>query len=145
MKSPTHYLLACIFLFGCFHSFAQNELSGEEPPYYIKSIFFGGGSYYVDEEQHQELKDFLDQFSPIEEYEIFIQSHTDNIGSVDYNSWLSNRRGEMTKYLITNHGIPPEILTNEDFGEYTPDFDNNTWRGRQANRRVDVIIRRIVF
>ncbi|MEM0993056.1 MAG: OmpA family protein [Bacteroidota bacterium] len=123
----------------------QGQSGTEEPPYYIKSIFFGGGSYYIDEQQVKELQEFLDQFDPIEEYEIFIQSHTDNIGSVEYNSWLSNRRGEMTKFHIVDHGIPQELLTNEDFGEYAPDFDNQTWKGRQANRRVDVIIRRIVL
>lgn len=131
------------FLFSATFVFAQSQT--EEPPYYIKSIFFGGGSYYIDDQQVKELQDFLDQFDPIEEYEIFIQSHTDNIGSVEYNNWLSNRRGEMTKFHIVDHGIPQELLTNEDFGEYAPDFDNTDWKGRQANRRVDVIIRRIVL
>jgi len=143
MKSPILPLTIVLLLFSYTSLFAQKDL--EEPAYHIKSIFFGGGSYHIDDQQLQELQDFLDQFEPIGEYEILIQSHTDNIGSAEYNNWLSNRRGEMTKYLILEHGIPSEILIIEDFGEYTPDFDNDTWKGRQANRRVDVIIRRIVF
>lgn len=145
MKSPILHLTIVLLLSSTTTLFAQNESETQEPAYYIKSIFFGGGSYHIDEGQVNELQEFLDQFEPIEEYEILIQSHTDNIGSVDYNNWLSNRRGEMTKYHIVEHGIPFELLSNEDFGEYTPDFDNDTWKGRQANRRVDVIIRRIVF
>ena len=117
----------------------------EEPPYYIKSIYFGGGSYYIDEEQLQELQLFIDQFTPIEQYEIAIQSHTDNIGSLEYNQWLANMRGGAVKQEIINHGVPPELLMNQDFGEQAPVFDNATWDGKLRNRRVDVIIRRIVF
>lgn len=122
--------------------YAQTNI---EPNLHIKSIFFGGGSYYIDEEQAQELKNFLDQFEPIHEYEIFIQSHTDNIGSMDYNLWLSNQRGDMTKHHIIQHGVPYELLSNQDFGEVAPEFKNETLNGRRANRRVDVIVRRIVF
>ncbi|MEL6718456.1 MAG: OmpA family protein [Bacteroidota bacterium] len=143
MKSPiVHLIIVCLF---CSVSTLTAQSETQEPAYYIKSIFFGGGSYQIDEGQVEELQEFLDQFDPIDEYEILIQSHTDNIGSVEYNNWLSSRRGEMTKFYIIDHGIPVELLSNEDFGEYTPDFDNDTWKGRQANRRVDVIIRRIVF
>ena len=126
-------------------SFSYAQESELAPNFHIKSIFFGGGSYFIDEGQSIELRDFLEQFHTIEEYEIFIQSHTDNIGSMDYNLWLSNRRGEMTRFHILEHGIPPHILTNQDFGEVKPQFENEDFHGRSANRRVDVIIRRIVF
>jgi OOP family OmpA-OmpF porin len=132
-----------LLLFFSFHIYAQND--DLAPNFHIKSIFFGGGSYYIDDGQSLELRDFLEQFHPIEEHEIFIQSHTDNIGSMEYNLWLSNRRGEMTRLHILEHGIPPHILTNQDFGEVKPQFENDDFNGRSANRRVDVIIRRIVF
>lgn len=135
--------LICIIVFSaCATSiFAQDE----EPAYRVKSIFFGGGSYYIDEQQIEELQEFLDQFTPIEEYEFFIQSHTDNIGGAEYNNWLSNMRGRSVKFEIIDHGIPELLLSNQDFGEYSPNFDNDTWQGRIRNRRVDVIVRRIVF
>ncbi len=116
-----------------------------EPAYRTKSIFFGGGSYYIDNEQIQELSDFLHQFVPIEEYEFFIQSHTDNIGSMEYNNWLSGMRGSAVHREMVGWGVPSEFISNQDFGELAPDFDNNTWEGRIRNRRVDVIVRRIVF
>lgn len=116
-----------------------------EPNYRTKSIFFGGGSYYIDSQQIQELSDFLHQFTPIEEYEFFIQSHTDNIGSMEYNNWLSSMRGRAVHMEMVHWGVPSEFISNQDFGELAPDFDNNTWDGRIRNRRVDVIVRRIVF
>jgi len=122
--------------------FAQEE---DEPEYHIKSIFFGGGSYYIDEVQAQELFDWLDSFENFHEYEISIQSHTDNIGSMEYNKWLSQMRGQSTLQLLNQKGIPPEMISNEDFGENSPVYDNATWEGKLRNRRVDVILRRIVM
>jgi len=121
---------------------AQEE---DEPAYHIKSIFFGGGSYYIDETQAQELFDWLDSFENINEYEISIQSHTDNIGSMEYNKWLSRMRGQSTLQLLHQKGIPPEVISNEDFGENSPVYDNATWEGKLRNRRVDVILKRILM
>lgn len=137
------FLLALFIFMGS--SLIAQDLETEEPAYYIKSIYFGGGSYYIDQEQIDDLYEFLLQFDPVEQYEFYIQSHTDNIGSVEYNNWLSNMRGQSVKFEIINDGVPPELLRNEDFGEYAPSFDNDTWEGKLRNRRVDVIVRRIVM
>jgi len=135
-------LLALLLIVPFAQVLAQEE---EEPEYHIKSIFFGGGSYYIDEQQAQELFDWLDSFENIHEYEISIQSHTDNIGSMEYNKWLSQMRGRSTLQLLNQKGIPPEMISNEDFGENSPVYDNATWEGKLRNRRVDVILRRIVM
>ena len=51
-----------------------------------KSIFFGGGSYYVDDVQRDELQDFIQSVDRIQNYEVIIFSHTDNIGGKEYNA-----------------------------------------------------------
>lgn len=106
----------------------------------VKSIFFGGGSYYVDDEQKQELLDWIDEEPNLQEYDIIIHSHTDNIGSVQYNQWLSRNRSESVFQILLNHEIPPDWMYIKDFGEINPDFDNNYLDGRLKNRRVDVIL-----
>ena len=77
-----------IWLFGLLLpiSMAAQEV---DTSMHIKSIYFGGGSYYIDKQQIEELYDWLDGFEYIEQYEVIIQSHTDNIGSVVYNKRLS--------------------------------------------------------
>lgn len=126
--------------------YALPAVSQEEgPAYYIKSIFFGGGSSYIDEKQVQELYDFIDEIPGIENMEILIQSHTDNIGSLEYNQWLSQMRSESAFQKLLDKGIQPEMMLIEDFGEQNPYFDNQTWEGKQRNRRVDVIIRPLVL
>ena len=138
MRTP---LLALICLCGLpFSAWSQLDLN---EPYHIKSIFFGGGSYYIDGGQAQELFDFLDQIPDIEQYEIIIQSHTDNIGSLESNQRLSRMRSEAAYRLLLKKPIAAESMVIMDFGETSPVYDNRTWEGKLANRRVDVIIRKI--
>ena len=120
---------------------AQTEL--EEQNIHIKSIFFGGGSYFVDEEQKQELWQWLDEFEEIERYEIIIQGHTDDIGSLEYNQVLSEYRTRSVFDLLQQHAIPEEIIQIKSFGEKDPIYDNNSWLGKLKNRRADVIIKPI--
>lgn len=106
----------------------------------IKSIYFGGGSYYIDELQTQELIQFLDSIPGIEQYEITIHSHTDNIGGARYNEWLSQQRSNMTIRELLNYNISKEMIEIKDFGQFNPVYDNSTMLGRLKNRRVDIIL-----
>jgi outer membrane protein OmpA-like peptidoglycan-associated protein len=110
------------------------------PQFEKKSIFFGGGNWHVDPGQKQDLLEWIDSKENLHEYEIVIQSHTDNIGSVEYNEWLSRMRSESVYEILLHHEIPAEWLFIRDFGESNPTFDNNTLQGRLHNRRVDVIL-----
>ena len=105
----------------------------------VKSIFFGGGSYYIDEDQAKDLIDFLDG-ELLENYEIHIHSHTDNVGSIEFNKRLSQMRSWATKQLLISKNLPKEKIFIKDHGLENPDFDNETWRGRAQNRRVDVVL-----
>ena len=109
-------------------------------PYLIKSIYFGGGSWYVDPDQQLELYEWIDGVPNLHEFQIVIQSHTDNIGSLEYNKWLSQQRSESVYQLLLNHAIPADWLEIRDYGESSPVFDNDTYQGRLKNRRVDVIL-----
>jgi len=134
-------LLPFLFLLAASYTlFAQ----AEEPPYYIHSIYFGGGSYYIDPTQVQELNDWLDAIPNIENCEISVHGHTDDIGGKEYNQWLSEMRTESALQLLLLKDIPRETISIEDFGELNPIYDNSTWEGKLKNRRVDIIIRPVV-
>jgi len=111
----------------------------------MKSIFFGGGSDYIDNGQRLELKEFIEDLPNIFQYTISIHSHTDNIGSMDYNNWLSQMRSESVIYELVLQNVPAENIFIKDFGEYNPVFDNETYKGRILNRRVDIIFEPLVF
>ena len=128
--------LFAISLLACISIHAQGSMSEFE----TKSIFFGGGNWYVDPQQNQELLDWIDAVPNLHEFEIVIHSHTDNIGSKEYNQWLSQMRSESVFKILEGHDIPAEWLFIRDFGEDNPQYNNDTYAGRLNNRRVDVIL-----
>lgn len=111
----------------------------QQSPELIKSIYFGGGSYYIDAEQVAEIREFVQAIPNPERYQISISSHTDNIGGLEYNQWLSGQRSESVIQQLENNQVPRDKVLKQDNGQLNPYFDNNTHRGRQANRRVDII------
>lgn len=111
-----------------------------------KSIYFDGGSWYIDDIQSAELTHWIDSIpNLLDKYEIQLISHTDPIGGKEYNEWLSEMRsGAVYKLLIEQH-IPETKISIKDWGLDNPVYENDSWRGRIMNRRVDVIIHPIVF
>jgi OOP family OmpA-OmpF porin len=68
---------------------------------------------------------------------IEIGSHTDDVGSNEYNQKLSQQRAEsVVNYLVMN-GIPKEKMLARGYGESKPIAPNTTPEGRQKNRRTE--------
>jgi outer membrane protein OmpA-like peptidoglycan-associated protein len=109
------------------------------------SVFFGGGSWEIDEEQTAELEILIQSIDKIEEYQISIYSHTDNIGGRAFNEWLSKMRSESVIFELEQLGIRSDFIQRKDFGMSNPWFDNKMWEGKVLNRRVDVVISPIIF
>ena len=132
--------LVCICLIGVSDVFSQDpQLGDSEKPYLIKSIFFGGGSYYIDEEQQESVYEFLNSVL-LENYEIHIHSHTDNVGSRRFNEWLSMMRSGASYEMLEEGGYLMDNIFIKDHGFDNPEFDNATWQGRAQNRRVDIVL-----
>jgi outer membrane protein OmpA-like peptidoglycan-associated protein len=69
---------------------------------------------------------------------VVTEGYTDSVGSAEYNQDLSVRRAEAVYRYLVNHGISPERLTVEGFGETRPIASNETEDGRAQNRRVEL-------
>lgn len=111
-----------------------------------KSIYFDGGSWYIDDFQAAELTNWIDSIpNLLDKYEIQLISHTDPIGGKEYNEWLSEMRSSAVFKLLLDQNIPEKKISIKDWGLDNPVYENDSWRGRIMNRRVDVIIHPIVF
>jgi outer membrane protein OmpA-like peptidoglycan-associated protein len=71
---------------------------------------------------------------------IRVEGHTDAQGSDDYNQQLSERRAMSVRDYLVTHGVAPERLVAEGFGELYPIAPNRTPEGRERNRRVEFIV-----
>jgi len=67
-----------------------------------------------------------------------IEGHTDSQGGDDYNMNLSKERAASVREFLITKGIPANRLTSEGYGESSPISSNNTSKGRQENRRVEI-------
>lgn len=75
-----------------------------------------------------------------------IEGHTDSIGSAEYNQRLSEQRADSVKTWLVTHKFLPQSTPTRGYGKTrpiapntNPDGSDNP-RGRQKNRRVEVVI-----
>jgi outer membrane protein OmpA-like peptidoglycan-associated protein len=69
-----------------------------------------------------------------------VEGHTDSVGPADFNQSLSERRAGAVADWLAGHGVDPGTLTKVGYGSTRPVADNATPEGRQANRRVEVVV-----
>jgi chemotaxis protein MotB len=74
-----------------------------------------------------------------------IEGHTDNV-PIHTSQFASNwelstaRSTSLVKALIEQYGVPSDRLSAAGYAEFHPAASNATAKGRQLNRRVDVVI-----
>lgn len=91
------------------------------------------------------FKKKLDSFALQIEYlnpkKIQYLGHTDNMGSIEYNQKLSKKRATAVQNYLNQYDFfkntSSEVIGK---GELTPRTDNKTFKGRQLNRRVEIVI-----
>jgi outer membrane protein OmpA-like peptidoglycan-associated protein len=69
-----------------------------------------------------------------------VEGHTDSVGGSDYNQRLSEQRAEAVREYLTRQGMPLSSVTAKGFGKTQPVASNDTAKGRQQNRRVEIVI-----
>ena len=70
-----------------------------------------------------------------------VEGHTDSVGSDELNNRLSQARAESVSTYLTSAGVKPDrIRAVRGLGKTKPIAPNETAAGRQANRRVEVVI-----
>ena len=69
--------------------------------------------------------------------QVLIEGHTCSIGTSQYNLGLSERRANAVREALIQRGVSGKRLTTVGYGETRPMADNNTWKGRRMNRRVE--------
>jgi outer membrane protein OmpA-like peptidoglycan-associated protein len=71
---------------------------------------------------------------------IEVGGYTDNVGGDEMNQKLSeNRAGSVRDYLVAE-GVATNTVTSKGFGNTLPVASNENSTGRQANRRVELVV-----
>jgi outer membrane protein OmpA-like peptidoglycan-associated protein len=73
-------------------------------------------------------------------YRLFIDGHTDDVGSTEYNQQLSERRAESVGSYLVSAGVDPDVIEARGFGKSSPRAGGQTPDARRENRRVEIVL-----
>lgn len=107
----------------------------------LTDLSFETGSAQLAEGRYASLEDLAAYLRANPDRTVALVGHTDSVGSLEANIALSRRRAaSVLERLVSEHGIPRRQLEAEGMGYLAPIASNLTEEGREANRRVEVII-----
>jgi len=87
------------------------------------------------------VKLIIEQLKRSPNIRVDIYTHTDDIGSEQYNLALSIKRAEALKALLVSNGVNPANIKTIGMGEQNPMADNSTLGGKAINRRAELVFR----
>lgn len=88
----------------------------------------------------EELTKLAEILVKYEDTDLIVEGHTDADGTETYNQTLSEQRANSVKGYLVGHSVAGARMTTVGHGEMQPIASNETPEGKQANRRVHVII-----
>jgi len=103
----------------------------------LRNIFFDFNKATIRPESANELARLIKLLKDNPRLKIELLSHTDNVGSDDYNLKLSESRSKSVVDYMIAHGISTARLMPKGYGETQPMDSNDTEEGRQNNRRTE--------
>jgi outer membrane protein OmpA-like peptidoglycan-associated protein len=120
---------------------AQVERVGEGIQVTFESgILFDFDSDRLRPEARSNLQTLANSLHQYPGTELLIVGHTDNVGRVDYNQGLSERRARAAANHLSSIGVPRNRLNATGRGMSEPIAANDSDWGRQQNRRVEIAI-----
>jgi peptidoglycan-associated lipoprotein len=109
----------------------------------LKNIYFDFDMFNIRSDAAKELDKLVQLLSDNPSIKIELSSHTDSVGTYDYNLELSQKRAESSVGYLIEHGISPDRLKAKGYGETkpiarntNPDGTDNP-KGRDRNRRTE--------
>jgi len=118
----------------------EEEERGLKITFSVK-VLFGIGKAILREDAYSAIEQAIGMLKAYPLNKVSIEGHTDSVGKAEHNQKLSEMRGRAVyDYIVERGGIDPGRLSVKGWGEEKPIASNKTARGRDVNRRVEIII-----
>ena len=109
----------------------------------LQGIYFDTGSDRIRPESSGTLSEIAEMLSEHPDLKLVIEGHTDNVGDAAANQKLSEARAAaVVQTLATSYKVAVDRLKSAGFGATKPAKPNDTPEGRQANRRVELVVQK---
>ncbi len=109
------------------------------------NMLYKSGSYEIGERASETLSKIAKIIKDYKDYDVLIEGNTDNVPISQKNirnNWdlSALRASSVVQALQNQYGVDPKRLTAGGRGEYNPVATNTTEKGKQMNRRTQIII-----
>ena len=102
----------------------------------IPSIEFEFDSTVIKNRSYEILDKVAEVLNYDSRIKLVIEGHSDQVGSNEYNDWLSGARTSAVKNYLVSRGIPSESIKTFGHGSRKLNTAVDTPEGRACNRRV---------
>lgn len=103
-------------------------------------ILFGFNSSNLSDESKETLSKFVETMKDMEQTDITIYGHTDNVGTAQANERVSARRADAVADYLKKCGMSKDRIITKGMSFNMPVASNDTEEGRAQNRRVEIYI-----
>ncbi len=109
------------------------------------NMLYKSGSYEIGDRADETLSKIAKIILDYKDYDVLVEGNTDNVPISKTNirnNWdlSALRASSVVQALQTRYGVDPKRLTAAGRGEYNPLAANDTEKGKQRNRRTQIII-----
>ena len=109
------------------------------------TMLYKSGSYEIGERAGETLSKIAKIIMDYKDYDVLVEGNTDNVPISQKNirnNWdlSALRASSVVQALQNQYGVDPKRLSAAGRGEYNPIASNNTEKGKQRNRRTQIII-----
>ena len=106
----------------------------------MPDVLFDTGSYTLKPAARERLARISGIVLAYPDLRLEIEGHTDSVGSDAYNQTLSEKRAASVRDYLVDSSVSINNVIARGFGKTRPVADNSTAKGRQLNRRVEMIV-----
>jgi outer membrane protein OmpA-like peptidoglycan-associated protein len=106
----------------------------------MSDVLFDTGKYSLRHLAREKLAKVVGIVSGHPGLRLDVEGHTDSVGGDEYNQRLSEQRGAAVRDYLTQEGMAASSVTTKGLGKTQPVASNDTAKGRQQNRRVELVI-----
>ena len=106
----------------------------------MPDVLFDFNKYTLKPEAREKLAKISGIVLAYPDLKLDVEGHTDSIGSDEYNQKISDERAGSVRGYLVSQGLKPDNITAVGLGKSNPVADNSSARGRQLNRRVEMVV-----
>ncbi len=131
------FVTACLLFLTAFYAFSQAEASTGKS--ILLKIYFESGSNVISKKSVESLKEILAELQKNASMALEIKGYSDNLGPEKDNMKLSHTRAQAVHKWFAGRSIDSNRLKTSGHGTERPVANNSTAKGRELNRRVEIV------